>query len=79
MPTKVTRAVAMEIIGRKNKCSILPAVWYAATALAEPKILLKSITPIDMIIILSDAGTPKRKILRMISKLYLKALRLNVT
>ena len=40
IPTNVTNAVAIEIIGRKNRCSTRPAVWYAATASFETKITL---------------------------------------
>ena len=40
IPTNVTNAVAIEIIGKKKRCSTRPAVWYAATASFESKIIL---------------------------------------
>ena len=40
IPTNVTSAVAIEMIGKKKRCSTRPAVWYAATASFDPKITL---------------------------------------
>ena len=69
IPTRVTIELEIDIIGRKNRCSILPAVWSAATAEGLFKIILNINDPSAMIIIDSDEGIPIARIFFVISKL----------
>ena len=72
IPTRVTSELEIEIIGRKNRCSILPAVCTAATALGLLSIIFNIKAPIAIIIIDKDEGTPIVSISLMIAGWKLK-------
>ena len=81
MPMIVVKAEAMPKIGRKISISILPPIWYAATALVENFInnLLKTNCPNAITTIDIDTGTPTLMISKAIYEEGEKSFSLNLT